>query len=82
MFLHSSSDEARKQHLDKKCYVRRIGGQDVMNVSEGVAFSLDSTDEKTSVYRCGEERRISGTGYTNLVNHVREPRAEQYREEC
>lgn len=46
----------------------RISGKRVRDAF----FSQDAADCKSWICRCGKKRRVTGTGYTNFVNHVRE----------
>lgn len=41
-------------------------------------FTEDQDDSHKCFYRCGTKRRVTGTGYINLVNHLREKHPDEY----
>lgn len=43
-------------------------------------FSQSDTDPKTWICRCGKKRKVTGSGYTNLVTHIRNDHPTQYIE--
>lgn len=45
-----------------------------------IFFTRDPSIDQTWVCRCGKRRKITGTGYSNLLNHVKEKHPVEYQE--
>lgn len=78
--LHSTSDEARRQHLDKTFYVCGFASQDDSKACEGVVFFKGFHRRKEVCLSLWEEKTHQWHWVLKEMNHVRELHAYQYLE--